>query len=126
MSMPPMLSEAVSSQTSGRAKDKKARKAKPAQKLLADLEKHILLDGFRVIVDLDRSRGSYLYDNDSERPIIDLYGFFGSLTVGFNHPYLNRPEVEAELLEAAKVKVANSDVYSEQYAEFVDTFARVC
>src|ERR1700742_5033034 len=126
MSMPPMLSEAVSSRTSGRAKDKKARKAKPAQQLLADLEKHILLDGFRVIIDLERSHGSYLYDNDSDRELIDLYGFFGSLTVGFNHPYLNRPEVEAHLLAGAKVKVANSDVYSEQYAEFVETFSRVC
>jgi len=124
--MPPMLTEAVSSRTPGRAKDKKNRKAKPAQQLLADLEKHILLDGFRVIIDLERSHGSYLYDNDSDRQIIDFYGFFGSLTVGFNHPYLNQPDVEADLLEAAKVKVANSDVYSDQYAEFVETFARVC
>jgi L-lysine 6-transaminase len=124
--MPPTLTEAVSSRTPGRAKDKTAKKTKSAQELLAGLEKHILLDGFRVIVDLERSRGSYLYDADSDRTLIDLYGFFGSLTVGFNHPYLNRPEVEAELLEAAKVKVANSDVYSEAYAEFVETFARVC
>ena len=121
-----MLTEAVSSRTPGRAKDKTAKKTKSAQELLAGLEKHILLDGFRVIVDLERSRGSYLYDADSDRTLIDLYGFFGSLTVGFNHPYLKRAEVEAELLEAAKFKVANSDVYSEQYAEFIDTFARVC
>ena len=121
-----MLTEAVSSRTPGRAKDKTAKKTKSAQELLAGLEKHILLDGFRVIVDLERSRGSYLYDADSARTLIDLYGFFGSLTVGFNHPYMNRPEVEAELLQAAKVKVANSDVYSEQYAEFIETFAGVC
>ena len=121
-----MLTEAVSSQARGRAKDEKTRKSKPALQLLGDLEKHILLDGFRVIIDLERSHGSYLYDTDSDRELIDLYGFFGSLTVGFNHPYLNRPEVEADLLESAKVKVANSDVYSGQYADFVDTFSRVC
>ena len=121
-----MLTEAVSSRTRGRAKDKTSKTSKPASEVLKDLEKHILLDGFRVIIDLKKSRGSYLYDAASDRPLIDLYGFFGSMAVGFNHPYLNRPEVEADLLSAAKVKVANSDVYSEAYAEFVDTFARVC
>src|SRR5438132_11858043 len=126
MSMPPMLTEAVSSRTRGRAKEKTTGKAKPAVQVLQELEKHILLDGFRVIVDLEKSHGSYLYDADSDRQLIDLYGFFGSMAVGFNHPYLNRPEVEADLLRAAKVKVANSDVYSEAYAEFVETFARVC
>src|SRR5947209_8018127 len=126
MSMPPMLTEAVSSQTGGRAKVKTSRKTTTPAELLQELEKHILLDGFRVIVDLERSRGCYLYDADSDRRLIDLYGFFGPLTVGFNHPYFNRPEVEADLLAAAKVKVANSDVYSESYAEFVETFARVC
>jgi len=33
--------------------------------------------------------------------------------------------VQRDLLRAAKAKVANSDVYSEAYAEFVETFARV-
>ena len=121
-----MLTEAVSSRTPGRAKDKTTKKTKSAKALLAGLEKHILLDGFRVIVDLEKSRGSYLYDADSDRTLIDLYGFFGSLTVGFNHPYFKQRQVETDLLRAAKVKVANSDVYSEAYAEFVDTFARVC
>jgi L-lysine 6-transaminase len=124
--MPPMLTEAVSSQTGGRAKNKTDRESKSASQVLEDLEKHILMDGFRVIVDLKKSRGCYLYDAASDRLLIDLYGFFGSMAVGFNHPYLNRPEVEADLLSAAKVKVANSDVYSEAYAEFVETFSRVC
>jgi L-lysine 6-transaminase len=124
--MPPMLTEAVSSRNRGRAKGKTTGKAKPPTQVLEELEKHILLDGFRVIVDLEKSQGSYLYDSATNRQLIDLYGFFGSMAVGFNHPYLKRPEVERDLLGAAKVKVANSDVYSESYAEFVSTFARVC
>src|SRR5207249_2427341 len=59
------------------------------------------------------------------RRLIDLYGFFGSMPVGFNHPHFDGPEVRRDLLRAAKVKVANSDVYSEGYAEFVATFERV-
>src|SRR6202000_3199410 len=45
--------------------------------------------------------------------------------VGFNHPRLACPETEAELLAAAKVKVANPDVYSVAYAEFVRVFSEV-
>src|SRR5213082_1650598 len=47
------------------------------------------------------------------------------LPIGFYHPYFDNPAVQRDLLRAAKVKVANSDVYSEDYAEFVETFGRV-
>jgi L-lysine 6-transaminase len=66
-----------------------------------------------------------LYDAASGRRLIDLYGFFGSMPVGFNHPRFDDPDVERDLLRAAKAKVANSDVYSESYAKFVETFARI-
>jgi L-lysine 6-transaminase len=84
-----------------------------------------LLDGFKVVIDLEKSRGSYLYDAATGHRLIDLYGFFGSMPVGFNHPYFERDDVKRDLLRAAKVKIANSDVYSQGYAEFVETFAGV-
>src|SRR2546423_6680582 len=103
----------------------KTKKTVAASDVLDVLEKHILLDGFKIVIDLEKSRGSYLYDAATGHRLIDLYGFFGSMPVGFNHPYFDRPEVKADLLRAAKVKVANSDVYSEGYAEFVETFSQV-
>ncbi len=118
-----MLTEAVP--VRGRTGAKKNKKGVDASRVLKSLEQHILLDGFRVVVDLEKSRGSYLYDAASGRRLIDLYGFFGSMPVGFNHPRFNDPDVERDLLRAAKAKVANSDIYSESYAEFVRTFARI-
>jgi len=97
----------------------------PPYAVVADLEKHILVDGFRIVIDLERSQGSRLIDAATRREFIDLYGFFGSLPVGFNHPYFDLPEVQRELLLAARTKVANADVYSSFYATFVDTFSRV-
>jgi L-lysine 6-transaminase len=123
--MPPVLTEAA------RPSKKRSRIAEtkaPVQdgaRALHVLEKHVLMDGFKIVIDLGKSRGSYLYDEATGRRLIDLYGFFGSLTIGFNHPYFDEPAVKAELLRAAKFKVANSDVYSEEYAEFVETFSRV-
>src|ERR1700737_2422905 len=121
MSMPPVLTEAVSSRNPA----SRSEKSISASNVLGTLEQHILLDGFKVVIDLEKSRGSYLYDGATGHRLIDLYGFFGSMPVGFNHPYFERDEVKRDLLRAAKVKIANSDVYSQGYAEFVDTFARV-
>ncbi|PYJ61463.1 MAG: L-lysine 6-transaminase, partial [Verrucomicrobia bacterium] len=106
------------------AKSEKQKRIAPSN-VLEIIEQHVLLDGFKVVVDLEKSRGSYLYNAASDRRLIDLYGFFGSMPVGFNHPYFDNPVVQADLLRAAKVKIANSDVYSEGYAEFVETFERV-
>jgi L-lysine 6-transaminase len=93
--------------------------------VIAELEKHILVDGFKLIFDLERSRGSRFFDAATGRELIDLYSFYASQPIGFNHPYFERPEVQADLLAAAKVKVASADVYTVQYATFVQTFARV-
>jgi L-lysine 6-transaminase len=123
MSMPPVLTEAVSSR-SRTAKSEKQKRVK-APDVLRTIEQHVLLDGFKVVIDLEKSRGSYLYDAPTGHRLIDLYGFFGSMPVGFNHPYFDRDDVKRDLLRAAKIKIANSDVYSEGYAEFIETFSRV-
>jgi len=94
-------------------------------RVISELEKHILVDGFKLVVDLEKSRGSRLVDAASGRSFIDFYSFFASMPVGFNHPYFDAPNVQADLLAAARVKVASSDVYSVALATFVETFARV-
>ena len=123
MSMPPVLTESASPR-SRTIKSENQENVTPSNVLQA-IEQHVLLDGFKIVIDLEKSRGSYIHNSVSGKRLIDLYGFFGSLAVGFNHPYFDNAEVQRDLLRAAKVKVANSDVYSEAYAEFVDTFARV-
>src|SRR5438477_2819734 len=117
------LTEAASSRS--RTTKSEKQKALAPSKVLETIEQHVLLDGFKVVIDLDKSRGAYLHNAVSGKRLIDLYGFFGSMPIGFNHPYFDDPAVKRDLLRAAKVKIANSDVYSQGYAEFVDTFARV-
>lgn len=97
----------------------------PPQAVVSELEKHVLVDGFRVVIDLEQSRGSRVLDAASGRELIDLYGFYGSQPIGFNHPRFEQADVQRQLLLAARNKVANPDVYTSIYATFVDTFARV-
>src|SRR5215470_7171136 len=106
-------------------RSKKAPDIITPEKVVEELEKHILVDGFKLVFDLEKSHGSYFYDAASGRELIDLYSFYASQPVGFNHPYFEQPEVKADLLAAARFKVANADVYTTQFATFVNTFARV-
>src|SRR5882724_5262865 len=95
------------------------------REVVPELEKHILVDGFKLVFDPQKSRGSRFVDAATGRELIDLYGFYASQPIGFNHPYFDRPEIQTDLLTAAKVKVSNADIYTVQYATFVQTFARV-
>ncbi len=122
--MPPVLTEAARTSSRRQISEPKLP-VHDAAGVLKSLEEHVLLDGFKIVIDLEKSRGSYLYNEVNDQRLIDLYGFFGSNPIGFNHPHFESPEVKADLLRAAQIKIANSDVYSEAYAEFVETFVRV-
>src|SRR5256714_3333010 len=128
MSMPPVLTEtARPSQRSRTSVSKSITNSSQtvATRALEILEQHVLLDGFRIVLDHEKSRGSYLYNAATDSRLIDLYGFFGSMPVGYNHSHFEEPAVQKELARAAAIKVANSDVSSPGYAEFVETFSRV-
>ena len=117
--------ETISDRRTALLPEQGGRNAVAPAEVIATLEKHILVDGFKIVIDLERSHGSRLVDAANGKELVDLYSFYASTPIGYNHPYLDRPEVEAELLAAAKIKVANADMYSVFYAEFVETFARV-
>jgi L-lysine 6-transaminase len=97
-----------------------------AHNALDELSRHVLLDGFDLVLDLERSHGSTLVDARSGEEYLDLLTFFGSLPLGMNHPGLvDDQRFLAELTRAALHKVTNSDIYTVQYARFADTFRRV-
>ena len=92
--------------------------------VLDALSRHILVDGYHVVMDLEKSRGSYLYDARSGRPLLDFFTNFATFPVGYNHPRMRDPEFNDRLLSAARGKPANSDIYTNFYAEFVESFSR--
>jgi len=90
------------------------------------LRRHLLVDGFDLVLDLAASRGSTLVDERTGSSYLDLFTFFASSALGMNHPALaDDPVFREELLTAALNKPSNSDVYSAPMARFVETFARV-
>jgi L-lysine 6-transaminase len=90
------------------------------------LREHLLVDGFPFVLDLARSAGSTLVDQRDGTAYLDLFTFFASSALGMNHPALVDDAVfTADLLEAARNKPSNSDVFTVPMARFVETFSRV-
>ncbi|HLQ54374.1 MAG TPA: L-lysine 6-transaminase [Streptosporangiaceae bacterium] len=90
------------------------------------LARHVLTDGLQLILDLRRSRGSWLVDARTGERYLDLYTFFASAPLGISPAgVVDDPEFLAQLTEAAVNKPTNPDIYTSHYADFVDAFARV-
>ncbi len=89
------------------------------------LARHMLADGYDIVLDLEKSRGRQLYDARRGRWYLDMFSFFATLPVGLNHPGMREPEFLERLTRAALANPTNSDIYTAEMAGFVDTFARL-
>jgi len=92
----------------------------------ATLSQHILADGFDLTYDMGQSNGVYIYDSKYKRRLLDFFTCFASVPLGYNHPkMINDEAFKHSLLQAAIANPSNSDVYTQQYAEFVKTFGAI-
>ncbi|QKJ29132.1 L-lysine 6-transaminase [Mucilaginibacter mali] len=90
------------------------------------LGKHILADGFDLTFDMEKSEGVYIYDSKYNRRLLDFFTCFASVPLGYNHPkMLGDDAFTRNLMLAALTNPSNSDIYTQQYAQFMDTFDRV-
>lgn len=89
------------------------------------LSRHMLADGFDMVIDLKKSHGCRIYDSRYGKKYLDFFSFFASSALGMNHPKLTSPEFMEKLAYVAVNKVSNSDVFSVEMAEFVETFYRL-
>ena len=94
-----------------------------ARNVHATIGKHMLADGMDQVIDLKKSHGSWLVDARDGKEYLDLFSMFASMPVGYNHPTLL--ENRDRIADAALNKPTNSDIYSTQMAEFVDTVGRI-
>lgn len=95
------------------------------QDTFATLGKHILLDALDFVVDLKQSKGSYIVDARTGKKYLDFFTFVASVPIGLNHPKMTTPEFLDKLARVAVNKPTNSDAYTVEYAEFVETFSRI-
>jgi L-lysine 6-transaminase len=86
------------------------------------LGRHMLADGYDLVVDFDKSHGAWIHDSRGRRDLLDFCTFFGSNPIGYHHPKMEDPAFLAVLHRVAALKPSLSDLYSVEYAWFVDVF----
>jgi L-lysine 6-transaminase len=90
------------------------------------LSRHLVVDGYDLVLDTAASRGSWLVDARDGTRYLDLFTSFASLPLGMNPPGLSGDAAFLhELMQVAVNKPANSDLYTTHLATFTETFARV-
>ncbi|MCT3918073.1 L-lysine 6-transaminase [Elizabethkingia anophelis] len=87
------------------------------------LGRHILADGLDMVMDFERSHGAVIVDNLSGKEYLDMFSMFASAAVGYNHPYILKHQ--DWLGKHATYKPTLSDVYLQEYADFLKVFERV-
>ena len=97
----------------------------PPENVHKTLKKHMLVDGYPVVLDIEKSHGSWLVNSLNGEEYLDFFTFFASSAIGYNHPALMDEDFLSKLAEVAVNKVSNSDLYTTQMAEFVETFAEI-
>jgi len=114
----------------GTAKPRATRRTKVGPSIAADLvlpglRKHMLVDGFEIVLDLQRSKGAYIVDAKDGKRYLDFFTFVASNPLGLNHPRMTTPEFLEKLAYVAVNKPSLSDIYTAEEAEFLETFSRV-
>jgi len=87
--------------------------------------KYMLADGFDFVLDLKNSKGARIVDEKTGDSYLDFFTFFASNPLGLNHPKINNDEFRKELANTAINKPSNSDIYTVQMANFVNTFSKI-
>ncbi|MCJ7572293.1 MAG: L-lysine 6-transaminase [Candidatus Thermoplasmatota archaeon] len=95
-----------------------------ADKVHETLSKYIIVDGFDFVLDLKKSHGCQIYDSRSGKYYLDGFSFFASAPLGCNHPALYNPKFIKKIGEVAVNNPTNSDIYTQEMAEFIDYFGK--
>jgi len=88
------------------------------------LGKYMLADGFDLVLDLKKSKGCRICDSRTGTYFLDGFSFFATAPLGCNHPAMTTPEFIKKMGELAINNPTNSDIYTVEMAEFVDTFGK--
>ena len=78
---------------------------------------------YQITIDVAKSHGAYLYDAHRQELVLDLFGMYSSLPLGYNHPIFETPAFRQEILEAASVKIPNNEIATAAAEAFLEAFS---
>ena len=89
------------------------------------LHRYLQKAAYDIVLDLEKSNPSHLYDRKHDRYLLDMFTFFATMPLGMNHPKMFEPDFLNKLIKVAVNKPSNTDFFTEELAEFIQTFEKV-
>jgi len=77
---------------------------------------------FGIKIDFEKSQGSILYDKITKRNFIDFFGMYATVALGYNHPIFSSEEFKNRITTAAKCKITNCEILSDEAERFNRNF----
>jgi len=87
------------------------------QKILEEIPKP-MKTVFDISIDFAKSHGSYLFDRKSNEYFLDMFSFFSSLPLGYNHPIFG-DEFDQTIKPIAHLRMSNNLFASDELEAFV-------
>jgi L-lysine 6-transaminase len=85
----------------------------------------IQVDHLDIEVDLSKSIGNHIFDRKTNQFLLDCFGYIASCTLGHNPSCLQMNEASRELQRVASHNPSNSDILTEEYVSFLETFKKI-
>jgi len=79
---------------------------------------------YNINIDFEKSHDSYLYDTNTNREILDFFGMYASLPLGYNHPIFKTKNFIDEYMRVSSFKVNNCEFVSKETLEFDEKFSQ--
>ena len=76
---------------------------------------------FNIRIDFEKSRGSYIYDKNTNREYLDLFGMYSSLPLGYNNIIFG-DDFNKDIKRISQLKVVNCEILSDEYDLFMNSF----
>jgi L-lysine 6-transaminase len=77
----------------------------------------------RILLNLEKSEGSYAYDENTGKKYLDFFGMYSSLPLGYNHPVFSSKEYIDDILRVSSLKVTNCEMATPEFNRFVERFS---
>ncbi len=89
------------------------------------LQNYLQKASFDLILDLEKSTPSHIYDKKHNKYFLDMFTFFATMPLGMNHPKIFNDLFLERLKKIAINKPSNTDFFTEELYAFIETFNRV-
>ena len=76
---------------------------------------------FNIKIDFEKSKGSYVFDKNTNKHYLDFMGMYSSLPLGYNHSVFDK-SFDEEIKRVSKLKIVNCEMLSDEYESFYKHF----